>query len=102
MLRASPLANTEILPQARQGSYFFNRIARSLPVVTTACAGQVECKQLVSTNAIDWSVTMQMGGQVHAIKHLGSWTQELALRRIATQRKKGGGDHELDPVCAAE
>lgn len=43
---------------------------RSLPVVTTACAGQVECKRLVSTNAIDWSVTMQMGGQVHAITHL--------------------------------
>jgi len=33
---------------------------------------------------------------------MGPWTQELALRRIATQRKKGGGDHELDPVCAAE
>jgi hypothetical protein len=31
------------------------------------CAGQVECKRLVSTDAIDWSVAMQMGGQVHAI-----------------------------------
>ncbi|WP_338570755.1 hypothetical protein V6L78_24565 [Pseudomonas canadensis] len=28
MLRASLLANAEILPQARQGSYFFNRIGR--------------------------------------------------------------------------
>ncbi|MNJ41271.1 hypothetical protein D3C77_361900 [compost metagenome] len=46
---------------------FFNTIGRSPPVVTTACAGQVECKRLISTNAIDWSVTMQMGGQVHAI-----------------------------------
>ncbi|MCF0018031.1 hypothetical protein LZ639_22245, partial [Pseudomonas stutzeri] len=27
---------------------FFNRIGRSLPVVTKACAGQVECKRLVS------------------------------------------------------
>jgi hypothetical protein len=34
------------------------------PVVITACAGQVECKRLVSTNAIDWSVAMQLGGQV--------------------------------------
>jgi len=30
MLRASLLANAEILPQARQGSYFFNRIRRFL------------------------------------------------------------------------
>jgi hypothetical protein len=28
MLRASLLANAEILPQARQGSYFFNRIGQ--------------------------------------------------------------------------
>ena len=35
---------------------FFNRIGRSLPVVTTALAGQAECKGLVSTDAIDWSV----------------------------------------------
>lgn len=35
---------------------------RFLPVLTTACAGQVEYKQLVSTNANDWSVGMQMGG----------------------------------------
>ena len=32
MLRASLLANAEILPQARQGSYFFNRIGRLLPI----------------------------------------------------------------------
>jgi len=30
MLRASLLANAEILPQARQGSYFFNRIGQKL------------------------------------------------------------------------
>jgi hypothetical protein len=28
MLRASLLANVEILPQARRGSYFFNRIGQ--------------------------------------------------------------------------
>jgi hypothetical protein len=28
MLRASLLANAEILPEASQGSYFFNRIGR--------------------------------------------------------------------------
>jgi hypothetical protein len=32
MLRASLLADARILPQARQGSYFFNRIGRFLPV----------------------------------------------------------------------
>jgi len=32
MLRASLLANAEILPEASQGSYFFNRIGRFLPV----------------------------------------------------------------------
>lgn len=31
---------------------------RFLPVVTTACTGQVECKLLVSLNAIDWSVVV--------------------------------------------
>jgi hypothetical protein len=34
MLRASLLADAEILPQARQGSYFFNRIGRLLPVMS--------------------------------------------------------------------
>jgi hypothetical protein len=33
MLRASLLANVEILPQARQGSYFFNRIGQKQPFV---------------------------------------------------------------------
>jgi hypothetical protein len=34
MLRAFLLANLEILPQARQGRYVFNRIGRSLPVMS--------------------------------------------------------------------
>lgn len=33
MLRASLLANVEILPQARQGSYFFNRIGQKQSVM---------------------------------------------------------------------
>ncbi|CAI8988709.1 hypothetical protein EMIT0P294_70006 [Pseudomonas sp. IT-P294] len=41
MLRASLLADARILPQARQGSYFFNRIGRSLPIKVTACDGQL-------------------------------------------------------------
>jgi len=36
MLRASLLANADILPQARQGSYFFNTIGRFLPVATVS------------------------------------------------------------------
>ena len=36
MLRASLLANAEILPQARQRSYFFNRIGRQQPVISRA------------------------------------------------------------------
>lgn len=40
-----------------------------LPVVTTACAGQIERNRLVSWNAIDWSVVVQIGGQVTAISH---------------------------------
>jgi hypothetical protein len=35
MLRASPLANAEILPQARQGSYFFNRIGQKQSFVVS-------------------------------------------------------------------
>lgn len=42
-------------------------IGRSLPIFTTACAGQIESKRLVSTDANGWSVAMQMSGQVHAI-----------------------------------
>ncbi|WP_438943760.1 hypothetical protein, partial [Pseudomonas sp. N8] len=34
MLRASLLANAAILPQARKGSYFFNRIDQKLTVAT--------------------------------------------------------------------
>jgi hypothetical protein len=30
-------------------------VGRSLPIFTTACAGQVECKRLVSGNANEWS-----------------------------------------------
>jgi hypothetical protein len=35
MLRAYLLANAEILPQARQGSYFFNRIDQKQPLGVT-------------------------------------------------------------------
>jgi hypothetical protein len=31
MLFVPPPANEDILPQARQGSYFFNRIGQKLP-----------------------------------------------------------------------
>jgi len=34
MLRASLLADARILPQARRGSYFFNRIGRTMPFAT--------------------------------------------------------------------
>lgn len=44
---------------------------RSLPIFTTACAGQIESKRLVSTDANGWSVAMQMSGQVHAITQQG-------------------------------
>jgi hypothetical protein len=36
---------------------------------TKACAGQTECKRLLSWNAIDWSVVEQMGGQITVISH---------------------------------
>ncbi|MFJ7884761.1 hypothetical protein ACIQYF_14905 [Pseudomonas sp. NPDC096917] len=60
MLRASLLANADILPQAKQGSYFFNRIGRFMPIKAhpvgwsdaMQTTGQVECKWLVSGNAI--------------------------------------------------
>jgi hypothetical protein len=45
-------------------------IRSSLPVVSTVCADQVECKRLVSTDAIGLSVAMQMSGQVSAITQL--------------------------------
>jgi len=37
MLRASLLANAEILPQARQGSYFCNRIAQKQAFMDYCC-----------------------------------------------------------------
>ncbi len=37
---------------------------RSLPVSATANFGQVECKRLVISHANEWSVAMQMSGQV--------------------------------------
>lgn len=43
---------------------------RSLPVVATAYTGQVECKQLVSTSAIDLSVAMEISSQVHVTSQL--------------------------------
>ena len=61
---------------------FFNTIGRSLPVVTIECAGQVECKRLVSTNAIDWSVAMQMGGQFHAITQHALHTVHFHARHV--------------------
>lgn len=33
---------------------------------------------------------------------MGVWTLELVVCRIATQRKSGGGDHELDLVGTRE
>jgi hypothetical protein len=56
MLRASLLADARILPQARQGSYFFNRVGRSLPIMVTTGAGQLRCNR--------WSEGTQTGGQV--------------------------------------
>mgnify|MGYP003450433747 len=47
----------------------WSAFGRFLPVVTTACAGQVECKRLASLNASDWSVVVQIGGQITAISH---------------------------------
>lgn len=53
---------------------FFNRIGRSLPVVTTVHVGQAECKPLVSPTTIDWSAAMQMGGQARTITQLDAVT----------------------------
>ena len=62
---------------------------RSPPVVTTAFAGQVECKRLISTNAIDWSVTMQMGGQVHAITQAHIKNRQTTTRLWKTTGLQG-------------
>lgn len=43
---------------------FFNRIGRFLPVSATANFDQVKCKRLVISHANEWSVAMQMSGQV--------------------------------------
>ena len=53
-----------IAPDANGGNWSFSANRHS------PCAGQVECNRLVSMNTIDWSVAMQMGGQVHAITQL--------------------------------
>lgn len=60
-------------------------IGRFLPLVTTACAGQVKCKLLVSWNAIDWSVVVQIGGQVTAISHSDSHSHAPIPIRILRQ-----------------
>jgi hypothetical protein len=39
-------------------------------VVTTECAGQVESKRLISWSAIDWTLVVQVGGEISAISHL--------------------------------
>jgi hypothetical protein len=42
MLCDPPPANEEILPEASQGSYFFNRIGRLLPVAQDSIGAKVE------------------------------------------------------------
>jgi hypothetical protein len=53
-------------PAFRLSVQFSRRTAlgRTLPVVTIAFAVQVECEPMVSMNAIEWSVVVQIGGQV--------------------------------------
>lgn len=36
------------------------------------------------------------------IPAMGTWALELVACRVAAQRQTGGGDHELDPVGAAQ
>ncbi|MCZ7820014.1 hypothetical protein O8J68_32955, partial [Pseudomonas aeruginosa] len=55
MLFAPTLADKAILPTAWGGRYFFNRIGRSLTVVTVTRPGQVERNP--------WSTPTQIGGQ---------------------------------------
>ncbi|MNP53822.1 hypothetical protein D3C76_1483300 [compost metagenome] len=50
------------------------------------CADQVECKRLVSTDAIGLSVEMQMSGQVSAITH-------LVLQNCLNGKHKGRREH---------
>ena len=42
----------------------WSAFGRFLPVLTKACAGQVECKKLVSTNANGWSSAMPLRNKV--------------------------------------
>lgn len=39
-------------------------IGRTWPAGQMRKAGQVQCKRLVNSNAIDWSLAMQTSGQV--------------------------------------
>jgi hypothetical protein len=43
MLCDPPPANEEILPEASQGSYFFNRIGRFLPIATGSYGAFTAC-----------------------------------------------------------
>ena len=75
---------------------------RCLPVVTTVYVGQVECKRLLSTNTIDWSVATQMGGQVHAITQWDEVTCGIlaAVRPLPIHHRRRGssapGEHFSD------
>ncbi|RMV62220.1 hypothetical protein [Pseudomonas coronafaciens] len=84
--RLTPLSiQASTLFHFRRNMFFFDQLSasgRSLPIVTTACVGQVESKRLVSTDANGWSVAMQMSGQVHAITQLQQWALCSAARVI--------------------
>jgi len=43
MLRTLPLADEQILPQAKRESYFFNRIGRVLPFTTFSLLSSATC-----------------------------------------------------------
>jgi hypothetical protein len=45
-------------------SWAMAALGRLQPVEGMQCAGQVSCKGPVTSNANDWSVAMQTGGQV--------------------------------------
>lgn len=45
-------------------SWAMAALGRLQPVEGMQCAGQASCKGLVTSNANDWSVAMQTGGQV--------------------------------------
>lgn len=50
-------------------SFGLTAFGRSLPVIAAACVSKIECNPVVATDSINWSVSMQMGGQVHAVAH---------------------------------